>query len=298
MLKEKFLQYLRAERHYSVLTVKSYDYGISEFEKFVEIDREKVDWGTVAAGDIRRWIVYLMDNGSANSTVNVRLSALRSFYRFLFVRGFVRHNPLSGVTGPRQEKPLPKFMQERQMDCLLDGLNIEDTYKGTLDHMFLQMFYSTGIRLAELIGLDVDDVDFDNGTLKVTGKRNKQRVIPFGEELREELNNFLCRRDAEILCQSERALFVFKGKRVSRYYIYNMVKERLSSVTTQAHCSPHMLRHTFATAMLNNGADIEVVRELLGHASLRTTQIYTHTTFEELKKEYGKAHPRGGKLDK
>ena len=263
MLKEEFLHYLKAERNYSDLTINSYRESLDCFSAYVEKQNRTIDWFSVQSGDIREWIIDLMDKGSATSTVNTRLSALRSFYRFLNVNGKTNYDPTAVITGPKRPKPLPKFVRENLMDKLLDEMVYPEGFMGQRDRMVLLTFYSTGIRLAELIGLDVKDVD---------------RATEFPD--------------------AGDALFLNgKGERISRGQVTRIVKERLGMVTTQEHLSPHILRHSFATAMMNNGAEIESVKELLGHQSLGTTQIYTHTTFEELKKAYRQAHPRGEKQE-
>ena len=298
MLEEKFLQYLKKERNYSNLTIVSYGKSLEEFKDFVGISGEQKDWFAIESGDIREWIVDMTNKGSANSTVNTRLSALRSFYRYLYVQGLLKRNPMSRITGLKKKKVLPKFVRESQMDDLLDGVHFPDDYKGAMDHLVLSMFYSTGIRLAELVGLNLSDVDLSTRNLKVTGKRNKQRIVPMGDSLTEEAAAYMCLRREEFPQPAEKAFFVYKGRRISRSYVYRMVRTKLGEVTSQEAKSPHVLRHSFATVMLNNGAEIEAVRELLGHASLATTQIYTHTTFEELKKAYEQAHPRGDENEK
>lgn len=298
MLEEKFLQYLKRERNYSDLTIASYSKSLEEFKDFVGISGKQKDWFAIESGDIREWIVDMTDKGSANSTVNTRLSALRSFYRYLYVQGFLERNPMSRIAGLKKKKVLPKFVRESQMDALLDGVHFPGDYTGAMDHLILSMFYSTGIRLAELVGLNVSDVDLSSRNLKVTGKRNKQRIVPMGDNLVEEAAAYVCLRRKEYPQLAEKAFFVYKERRVSRSYVYRMVRAKLGEVTSQDAKSPHVLRHSFATVMLNNGAEIEAVRELLGHASLATTQIYTHTTFEELKKAYEQAHPRGDENEK
>lgn len=293
MWKENFLHYLRAERNYSELTVSGYNDSLSEFEDFVESCGVKIDWKAIESGDIREWIVTLMGKGCAASTVNTRLSALRSFYRFLLMCGKVTVDPTHCIKGPKRNKPLPKFIRESEMDKLLDVVTFPDNYVGKRDHLILLVFYSTGIRLAELIGMNVSDIDFGMNTLKVTGKRDKQRIIPFGDELAAEMKRYLVVRK-NMYSKGDDAFFLNdkKGIRINREAVGKMVKERLGMVTSQKHCSPHVLRHTFATSMLNHGAEIEAVKELLGHESITTTQIYMHTTFEELKREYEHAHPR------
>ena len=293
MLEEKFLQYLRTERNFSELTIVSYSKSLEEFKGFVEKSQKEINWCAIESGDIREWIVDLANKGSANSTINVRLSALRSFFKYMYVRWEVENNPLAKISGLKRKKVLPKYVRESQMDFLLDDICFSDDYKGEMDHLILSMFYSTGIRLAELVGLNLSSVDLSVKTLKVTGKRNKQRVIPLADNLIKEISAYVERRRKEYPVVKNNPFFVYKGNRISRSYVYRMVREKLGEVTPQEKKSPHVLRHSFATAMLNNGAEIEAVRELLGHKSLSTTQIYTHTTFEELKKTYVKAHPRG-----
>lgn len=290
MLKENFLHYLGAERAYSIATVKEYDFALSKFGEFVEKEGKKLDWNTITEGDVREWMVDLIDKGSAASTVNTWLSALRSFYKYLLGRNLVLHDPMRRIEGPKRKKALPYFIKETEMDRLLDEVNFPDCYEGHRDHLILQTFYSTGIRLSELCGLNVEDVDLSNRTMKVTGKRNKQRIIPLGQEMLDEVAAFLLIRPQ---ADGENALFLSeKGKRMTKPMVQRIVRQYLGLVTTLKKRSPHVLRHSFATAMLNHGAEIGVVKELLGHESIATTEIYTHTTFEELRKIYINAHPR------
>lgn len=292
MLTKEFLKYLKAERNYSDLTINGYRDSLKTFQDFVEQSGEKIDWKKVNSGDIREWMVSLMDKGSAATTVNTRLSALRSFYKHLLRNGVVQVDPTRVITGPKRGKPLPKFVRESDMDRLLDQVAFSETYEGQRDHFILLVFYSTGVRVSELVGMNVADVDFSARVLKVTGKRNKQRLIPFGQELCQEAQRYIELRD-RTFPRADDALFLSnKGKRVTAAAVGRMVRQQLGAVTLQEHRGPHVLRHSFATAMLNNGAELEAVKELLGHSSLETTQIYTHTTFEELKKEYKDAHPR------
>ena len=292
MLKDDFLHYIGSERNYSERTLKTYNQSLTLFQRHMEAQGRPIDWTAVEEGDIREWMVAMMNNGSAPTTVNNRLSALRSFYRFLIGRDLTRHDPTQRIEGPKKQKPLPHFIKESEMDRLLDHTVFPDTYEGHRDHAILQLFYTTGMRLAELVGLDTGDIDFGNHTVKVTGKRNKQRIIPLSESLLAEMREYLSRRGA-VTGDSDGALFVSRrGTRLSGAEVREIVHDELSLVTTMKKRSPHVLRHSFATAMLNHGADIEAVRRLLGHESLATTEIYTHTTFEQLKKEYQRAHPR------
>ena len=289
---ESFLVYLRLERNYSEKTVVSYGIDLREFEGYFKEADAELDFTTVDADVVRNWVMHLMDEGRAATSVNRKLSSLRSFYRFLLRKKAITVNPMAKVVGPKKKKPLPSFVREKDMDRLLDGLTFEEGFEGCRDRMVLEMFYATGMRLSELIGLDDADVDFSARLIKVTGKRNKQRLIPFGNELEEDLRIYIKVRD-EALPNGSDAFFVRKdGRRMYPMQVYRLVKRNLSKVVTLKKRSPHVLRHTFATAMLNDCAELRAVKELLGHESLTTTEVYTHTTFEELKKVYELAHPR------
>ena len=293
MMVEQFLNYMRYERNRSELTVQRYEKVLRTFEAYFENKDSQLSWESIDSDIIRDWMESMMDNGAMASTVNNCLSAVRSFFRFALSRKLVAKDPAHVVKGPKKEKPLPHFVREKEMDELLDekqwdASNIKDVRARTI----LLVFYETGIRLAELIGLDDEDVDFVQHQLKVTGKRNKQRLVPFGEELERAILQYVSKRD-EQLVREDHALFVNdKGKRVGRTMVTNIVRDNLTLVTTQQTRTPHVLRHSFATAMLNNGAGLESVKKLLGHESIATTEIYTHTTFEQLKRIYKKAHPR------
>jgi integrase/recombinase XerC len=292
MFIDTFLKYLRFERNYSEKTIVSYRIDLEEFEDYLKkVDAEK-NLVTADADLVRSWMVYLMEKGRSVATVNRKLSSLRSFYRFLLRRRVVDLDPMLKVVGPKKQKTLPSFLRVQEMDRLLDECSVNEGFEGVRDRLILEMFYATGIRLSELIGLSDADVNLSAKLLKVTGKRNKQRLIPFGEELWMDLLGYIKLRN-ETLPDRDDALFVRKdGKRVYPELVYKIVRRNLSKVATLKKRSPHVLRHTFATAMLNGSAELQAVKELLGHESLATTEIYTHTTFEELKKVYEQAHPR------
>ena len=292
MLTDSFLDYLRYERNYSEKTVLAYGEDISQLREFAQEEIGDFNPAEVTPELIREWIVSLMDKGYASTSVNRKLSSLRSFYKFLLKKKVVLVDPLRKITGPKNKKPLPSFLKENEMNRLLDDTDFGEGFEGCRDHLIIEMFYATGIRLSELIGLDDKDVDFSVSLLKVTGKRNKQRLIPFGDELKEGMLEYVNVRNEQVL-ESGGAFFVRKnGERLYKNLVYNLVKRNLSKVVTLKKRSPHVLRHTFATTMLNNEAELGAVKELLGHSSLATTEIYTHTTFEELKKVYKQAHPR------
>ena len=292
MLIDSFLEYLRLERNYSERTIVSYETDLREFEEYFQEVDAGLDFKKIDADIVRRWMVHLMDEGRAATSVNRKLSTLRSFYRFLLRRKEVVINPMLKVVGPKKKKPLPFFVREKDMDRLLDESLFGEGFEGCRDRLILEMFYATGMRLSELIGLNDADVDLSAGLIKVTGKRNKQRLIPFGNELEEDLLIYIKVRN-EALPEGTKAFFVRKnGMRMYSLQVYRLVRKSLSKVVTLKKRSPHVLRHTFATAMLNGKAEMRAVKELLGHESLVTTEVYTHTTFEELKKVYELAHPR------
>jgi integrase/recombinase XerC len=289
---DQFLDYLRYERNRSELTVKRYQDSLKDFQKYFEELEDGLDWTSVDTDVIRGWMESLMDRGNTASSVNTGLSALRSFFRYALARKLVSRDPAHMITGPKKRKPLPQFVKEEEINNLLDKTEWSKDYKDVRARTIIIILYEAGLRRSELIGLNDSDIDFSAMQLKVTGKRNKQRIIPFGIELAGQLRQYISCRDEQTERNSE-ALFVNKnGDRISETEVYKTVKENLSKVTTLKKKSPHVLRHSFATAMLNHNAGLESVKKLLGHESLETTQIYTHTTFEQLKRVYKEAHPR------
>ena len=292
MMINEFLNYLKFERNRSDLTIKNYGEDLRAFKEFYGNLEGCHSWKSVDSDIIRDWMESMMDKGCSATTIQRRLSALRSFYRFGLTRGLVDKDPVHGVTGPKKGRPLPQFLKENEMDRLLDAESWTESFEDVRDRTVIMTFYETGIRLSELIGLDDSMVDFSNRQLKVTGKRNKQRVIPFGEELLATLRDYMKCRNREVILQSEAFFVTAKGQRMTSSQVRAAVRKNLSKVCTLKKRTPHVLRHTFATAMLNNKAGIESVKKLLGHESLSTTEIYTHTTFEQLKREYYSAHPR------
>ena len=293
MIIRDFLNYLRYERNRSELTVRRYEQSLRDFESYFKNRDSQLSWESVDSDIIRDWMESMMDKGDMASTVNSSLSAVRSFFRFALSRKMVQNDPAHLVKGPKKQKPLPQFVREEEMNRLLDSEQMwEEGFAGLRARTIILLFYETGIRLAELIGLNSADVDFVTHQLKVTGKRNKQRIVPFGSELESALQEYMQQRNTRS-SHEEPALFLNdKGQRMTRSQVGVIVKRHLSLTTTLKKRSPHVLRHSFATAMLNNGAGLESVRMLLGHESVATTQIYTHTTFEQLKRVYENAHPR------
>ena len=291
--KESFLQYILIEKGYSPHTVRSYQNDLDQFFAFIQKPDTSGLPGEISSHDIRAWIVHLMDNNISASSVHRKISCLRVFFKYLRKEGIVIHDPMEKVVLPKRKKKLPVFVTEIAMDNLLDKYEFGNDFPGIRNRTLIEMFYLTGMRRAELIGLKNHDVDLVAGTIKVTGKRNKQRIIPIVRTFIVRLEEYIKVRAAVFQAESENWFFITdKGNKLYDKYVYNTVKSYLNMVTTIEKKSPHVLRHTFATHMLNHGADLNSIKELLGHANLSATQIYTHNTFEKLKKVYKQAHPR------
>lgn len=289
---DQFLSYLQYERNRSERTVKAYGDDLRSFEAFFKNLDDQLSWESVDSDVIRSWMESMMDKGNTATSINRRLSAVRSLYRFALSRGIVERDPAHGLKGPKGKKLLPQYLRESEMDRLLADDMWTDEIGDLRARTIILMFYSTGIRLSELTGLDNASVDFVAQQLKVRGKGNKERLIPFGSELQKALRLYTERRDAETPSDSQAFFVGDDGQRMTSQQVRQIVQHHLSRVTTMKKRSPHVLRHTFATAMLNNEAGIESVKKLLGHSKLSTTEIYTHTTFEQLRRAYAKAHPR------
>lgn len=289
---ERFLDYLRYEKNASAYTIRNCKHDLESLEQFCRENWDGLTWETIDADVIRAWMEWMMDNDRKAATINQQLSSIRSFYRFALKRGLVSKDPAHSVQSMKEEKPLPVFVRESEMDNLLDKLEWGGDYDDVRARTIIILLYQTGIRRSELVGLNDVDVDLEQMQLKVTGKRNKQRIVPFGTEVRDQVRDYITLRDAEVERCEPGLLLKKNGKRVTVNDVYLTVRNKLRLVSTQKKLSPHVLRHSFATAMLNNDAGLESVQKLLGHESLETTEIYTHTTFEQLKKVYAKAHPR------
>lgn len=296
---EAFINYLRYERGYSENTITAYSEGLETFEQYFKSLDDSLSWEVVDEDIVRDWLMLLIENGSSPSTVSCRRSSVRSFYKFLLRRGIVQRDPTHLIAVPKKEKALPVYVREEQMNRLLDGNFFDDSFAGLRDKMILLTFYSTGMRLSELTGLRLTDVDNKLCQMCVLGKRDKQRIIPFGEEMRTQINQYL--QERQLLLEEQGAennrFFVNEktGAKMSKEQVYTIVHRYLAQVTSLKKRSPHVLRHSFATSMLNNHADLQSVKELLGHESLSTTEIYTHTSFIELRNMYNTAHPRAPK---
>jgi integrase/recombinase XerC len=291
--KESFLQYLQIEKRYSAHTVRSYLNDLDQFQSFLLAQGHADDPLAVTSHDIRLWIVTMLDNNYTTVSVHRKISCLRVFFRYLRKEGLIKSDPLEKVVLPKRKKTLPAFVEEGALDKLLDEYNFGDSFAGIRNHTIIEMLYMTGMRRSELTGLRDSDIDLTEGTVKVTGKRNKQRIIPLVKSFVQRLEEYIRIRDENIEKKGEGWFFVTdKGNKLYDKYVYNTVSNYLAMVTTIEKKSPHILRHTFATHMLNRGADLNSIKEFLGHANLSATQIYTHNTFEKLKKIYKQAHPR------
>jgi integrase/recombinase XerC len=287
-----FLDYLRFEKRNSPHTYTAYE---NDLDQFVSFGKLWVEDFTVEEADhhlIRQWIISLMDSGISSRSVNRKISALKSFYKFLMRQGILDKNPTDRVILPRMAKKLPVFVQEKEMNILLDGRFFGDDFQGKRDKAIISLFYGSGIRLSELKDIRMQDLDLKEKIVKVLGKRNKERIVPFPLEIATVLNDYLEMRN-ELFGNINNIVFLTeKGEPVYSKLIYRVVRKHLSLVTTLDRRSPHILRHSYATHLLNRGADLNAIKELLGHSNLAATQVYTHTTFEKLKAIYKQAHPR------
>jgi len=295
MIVEDFLRYMLAEREASPRTVKTYQDALSDYVAYLKTVDNDMNLEDADSDIIRSWVENMMDRGHKATYTCKKLSAVKSLYRYALRQGIMKKDPAHSVSGPKKEKVLPTFLKEAEADKLFDQLEWDmDDIRDVRARTLLLLLYSTGIRRAEVVALRDRDVNLLTHEIKVTGKRRKQRIVPLGGEISAELQRYTKLRDEEIpATDATEALFRNdKGKQMTGDNVYAIVHKYLSQVTTQKKRSPHVLRHSFATAMLNHEAKLGGVQKLLGHESLDTTQIYTHVTFEELKRSYSKAHPR------
>ncbi len=287
--RDRFLEYLQFEKRFSAHTLVAYQTDIEQFSIYLNSMYQITSIEEVNHTLIRSWIVEMMDQGISPRSVNRKITTMKTFYKFLLRQQWVSENPMLKIQSPKTSKRLPVFVEKEKMDVLLDQVAFGADLKGLRDKLIIELFYSTGMRLSELIQLKEKEVDLYSNQLKVLGKRNKERLIPITNELKVQLQHYLKERpisSEEVLLLSDR------GKKLSEKFVYNLVKAYLSQVTTIDKKSPHVLRHTFATHMLNNGADLNAIKELLGHANLSATQVYTHNTVEKLKNVHKQAHPK------
>ena len=290
MLVESFLRYIRYEKNLSTHTVLSYKNDLFQFKAFLETLEPGCELQQVTPEQVREWIASLAEDGLAARSIARKVSSLRAFYRYLVSQSIVAGSPVTDVRVPKVRKKLPVYLRRDTMDELLDDVSYGDDLEGVRNKLIVDMFYNTGIRRAELIGLKDDDVREDE--IKVTGKRNKQRLVPYGASLAELIADYRRMRREAGLGDAEYFFIRKDGEPLYPQLVYRVVKRALSQVCTLEKKSPHVLRHTFASVMLNNGAGLNSVKELLGHHSLASTEVYTHITFEELKQSYNQAFPK------
>lgn len=318
MLVTQFLHYILASRGLSQRTAEIYGDALRDLERFTQLTDEGIAWQTMPTDMVRRWMAAGMERGLSPRTVRQQVAAVRSFYRYLLREGIVEVDPVHTLVPPKADKPLPTFLKRQEVEMLLSGITYAPTYEGQRNRTIIAVLCHTGIRASELLGLHLADIDLNECTLKVTGKRNKQRIVPFRTELRDILLSYYRVREehientrAKVLASSQKAggrsqvaadegrLFLTnRGGELKYRELDSIVNAVLSAVTTQKKRSPHVLRHTFATLMLDNGGDLEAIQHLLGHKNIATTEIYTHTSFAELRQQYAQAHPHakeGGK---
>lgn len=291
MLLDEFLKYLQLEKRYSPHTIKAYQIDLAQFEDYL-IETYESTLQKANHPMLRSWLAQMLDYGISPRSVNRKITALKTFYKFLLKEEKLKEDPTIKIVPPKMSKTLPAFIEEGQMRSLLDDLPFDEGYEGVRDKLMIELFYSTGIRQSELINIKIKDIDLSSDLIKVLGKRNKERLIPLTIELRQKIDAYLKLRAELPIKDSSYLLLTNKGKKLYPTLVYRQVNHYLSQVTSLDKKSPHVLRHTFATHMLNNGADLNAIKELLGHANLSATQVYTHNTIEKLKKVYNQAHPR------
>ena len=291
-----FQEYLQLEKNYSLHTVNAYGNDLIFFQEFLKsnFDTEKLE--EVNYSMIRSWIVSMVDAGVSNSSVNRKISSLKSFYKFLLKIKVIESSPLLKHKSLKTPKKLQIPFSENELDLVLNNLKFPEGFEGFRDKLIIDLFYTTGIRRIELIGLKMQNIDLQNRTLKVLGKRNKERILPIVTVIASQIEKYLAERTKLVsIKDSDYFFLLLKGVKLNDSFVYRLINYYFSDVSEKVKKSPHILRHTFATHLLNNGADLNSVKELLGHASLASTQVYTHSSLSELKKIYGQAHPRNKK---
>jgi len=288
MLKNKFINYLTSEKRFSEHTVISYSTDLTQFLDFINEEFEiSTQVSEISFQIVRSWIASLLEKGVSPRSVNRKISTLKTYFKFLIRENAITESPMLKVVAPKSKKRLPVFIEENQIQNLLNQIKFDDGFVGERDKLIIELFYVTGIRLSELVNIKISDVDFNNNLIKVLGKRNKERLIPLSISIVNELEFFIKKYDLN------QYLFTnLGGTKVYNKLVYRVVKKYISKISSVSKKSPHILRHTFATHMLNNGADINAIKELLGHANLSATQVYTHNTIGKLKSIYKQAHPR------
>ncbi len=288
MLKNKFIKYLSAEKRFSEHTITSYSTDLDQFSIFLSEEYQiSNEVSGISFQIVRSWIASLLEKGVTPRSVNRKISTLKTYFKFLIRENVISESPMLKIVAPKSKKRLPVFIEENQIENLLNEVEFDEGFIGERDKLIIELFYVTGIRLSELINIKIFDINFSNSLIKVLGKRNKERLIPLSINIVNELQTFVKKHNLN------NYLFTnLGGTKVYTKLVYRVVKKYIGKISSVNKKSPHILRHTFATHMLNNGADINAIKELLGHANLSATQVYTHNTIEKLKTVYKQAHPR------
>lgn len=290
---ESFLQYLQYEKRVSPHTLLAYETDLEQFSTFLKTTYETNNPKEATHNMVRSWIVQLVDADVQPTSVNRKIASLKAYYKFLLREEEIQKNPMTKIRVLKTQKRLPSFVKENDMINLLDNVVFEENFEGLRDKLMLEVFYATGMRLSELIHLKENRIDLRNRTMKVLGKRNKERVIPFPQSLVLLIEQYRKARNREVEMKDHGLLFVTdKGEQLYPMKVYKTIKKYLAGFTTTEKQSPHVLRHTYATHLLNKGAEINAVKDLLGHSSLAATQVYTHNSMEKIKKAYEQAHPK------
>lgn len=291
-LLEKFFHYLKNEKHFSPHTQVAYHTDLMQFFNYLNIEDSNKKILSIHHKEIRLWVVHLMEKGITPRSVNRKIASLRAFYKYLLRLNLVKTNPVDRINTLRFPRSLPEYLSEKDIMRLFDEIEYDTTFSDIRNKLIMETFFGTGVRLSELKNIKIADIYFSNNQLKVLGKRNKERLVPLHNTLKNTLNEYLKVRNETFGENVPFLLLTDKGEQIYEKMIYRIVKHYLSLVTTKVKKSPHMLRHSFATVLLNNGAELNAIRKLLGHSNLSATQIYTHTTFDKIKKTYKQAHPR------
>lgn len=287
----QFLDYLKFEKRYSKHTILSYQNDLEQFFQYLVSQFDSPDLEIISASMVRSWLAELKEDEISSKTINRKISSLKSFYKYQLKTGALNKSPMGTIIAPKISKRLPQFVEQIDMDHLFQHMPFSDDWKGRTERLVILLFYSTGMRLSELIQLKELQLDASHQQVKVLGKGNKERIIPISKDLIEQLQKYIAEKPTNARL-SEHLFVSQSGKPLQPRSVYSFIKAKLSEVTTIKKKSPHILRHSFATHLMNNGADLNAVKELLGHSSLAATQVYTHNTIEKLKDVFKKAHPK------
>lgn len=290
----KFLDYLKFEKRYSAHTLRAYHDDLIQFRDYLQTEFGGMELNTLTAPIVRSWLASFKETGISSRSINRKISSLKSFFKYNIRTGIVSKSPMAAIVSPKIPKRLPTYVEEKDMNTLFNHVEFENDWNGYTARLSMLLLYSLGLRLSELINCKESQVDFSNQHIKILGKGNKERIVPTDNQLISEINKYIKRKRSEFEHADQSYLLVNdKGKKLYPKYIYRVTNKYLQLVTTIKKKSPHVLRHSFATHLTNNGAELNAVKELLGHSSLAATQVYTHNTIEKLKNVHKKAHPRG-----